>query len=142
MLDPGPGSLNADPKHWLIVFLFVADPRDHHGRGAPLRLHLHTALLRPQLHLVLTDLLHVSHNDTDFLQCCGFGMFIPDPVRLSNPVVSSVCPCCGVTVLCKCEMRSSLAWMRCSLAVRASDCQSRSCNRPGFDPSILRYSGM
>jgi hypothetical protein len=61
MLDPEPGSLNADPKQWLIFFIFVADPRDHHGWRAPLRLHLHTALLRPQLHLVLTDLLHVSH---------------------------------------------------------------------------------
>jgi hypothetical protein len=33
-------------------------------------------------------------------------------------------------------------WMRSSLAVRASDCQCRSRNSPGFDPSILRHSGI
>jgi hypothetical protein len=31
-------------------------------------------------------------------------------------------------------------WMRSSLVVRASDCQCRSRNSPGFDPSILRRS--
>jgi hypothetical protein len=30
--------------------------------------------------------------------------------------------------------------MRSSLVVRASDCQCRSSNCPGFDPSILRHS--
>jgi hypothetical protein len=29
-----------------------------------------------------------------------------------------------------------------SLLVRASDCQYRSRNSPGFDPSILRHSGI
>ncbi len=38
-------------------------------------------------------------------------------------------------------MRSSLAWMR-SLVVRAFDCQCRSRNSPGFDPSIFRHSGI
>ena len=33
----------------------------HHGRCPPLWMHLHPALLRPQLHLVLADILHVSH---------------------------------------------------------------------------------
>jgi hypothetical protein len=32
--------------------------------------------------------------------------------------------------------------MRTSLVVRASDCQCTSCNGPGFDPSILRHSGI
>ncbi len=32
--------------------------------------------------------------------------------------------------------------MRSSLVVRASDCQFRSRNSPGFDPSILRHSGI
>ncbi len=32
--------------------------------------------------------------------------------------------------------------MRSSLVVRASDCQCTSCNGPGFDPSIRRYSGI
>ncbi len=36
-------------------------------------------------------------------------------------------------------MRSSLVWMRSSLVVWPSDCQ---CRRPGFDPRILRYSGI
>ncbi len=31
-------------------------------------------------------------------------------------------------------------WMRSSLMVRASDCQCRSRNSPGFDSSILRHS--
>ncbi len=46
-------------------------------------------------------------------------------------------------------MRSSLVWMRSSLVLmrssqvfRASDCQCTSCNGPGFDPSIRRYSGI
>ncbi len=33
-----------------------------------------------------------------------------------------------------------IKWMRSSLVVRASDCQCRTHNSPGFDPSILRYS--
>ncbi len=33
-------------------------------------------------------------------------------------------------------------WMRSSQVVRASDCQCRSRNSPGFDPSILRHSGI
>ncbi len=33
-------------------------------------------------------------------------------------------------------------WMRSSLVVRASDCQCRSCNSPGLDPSILQHSGI
>jgi hypothetical protein len=32
--------------------------------------------------------------------------------------------------------------MRSSLVVRASDCQCRSRNSPGFDPGILRHSGI
>ncbi len=32
--------------------------------------------------------------------------------------------------------------MRSSLVFRASDCQCRSCNGPGFDPSIRRHSGI
>ncbi len=39
-------------------------------------------------------------------------------------------------------MSSSLRRMRSSLVVRASDCQSTSCNGPGFDPSIRRHSGI
>ncbi len=39
-------------------------------------------------------------------------------------------------------MKSSLLWMRSSLVVRASDCQWRSHNSPGFYPSILRHSGI
>lgn len=31
----------------------------HHGWGAALWLHLHPAVLHPQLHLVITDILHV-----------------------------------------------------------------------------------
>ncbi len=38
--------------------------------------------------------------------------------------------------------RSSLVWMRSNLVVRVSDCQCRSRNSPGFDPSILRHSGI
>jgi hypothetical protein len=38
-------------------------------------------------------------------------------------------------------MRSS-QWMRSSLVVRASDCQFRSRNSPGFDSSIFRHSGI
>jgi hypothetical protein len=33
-------------------------------------------------------------------------------------------------------------WMRSSLVVRASDCQCRSRNSPGFYPSILRHRGI
>ncbi len=40
------------------------------------------------------------------------------------------------------RMRSSLAWMRSSRVVRASDCQCTSCNGPGFNPSIRRHSGI
>ncbi len=40
------------------------------------------------------------------------------------------------------RMRSSLVRMRSSLVDRASDCQCTSCNGPGFDPSIRRYSGI
>jgi hypothetical protein len=40
------------------------------------------------------------------------------------------------------RMRSSLARMRSSLVVRASDCQCTSCNGPGFYPSIRRHSGI
>ncbi len=36
--------------------------------------------------------------------------------------------------------RIRTSWMRSSLVVRASDCQCRSRNSPGFDPSILRHS--
>jgi hypothetical protein len=32
--------------------------------------------------------------------------------------------------------------MRCSLVVRASECQCTSCNGLGFDPSIRRHSGI
>ncbi len=39
-------------------------------------------------------------------------------------------------------MRSSRVWMRSSRVVRASDSQCRSRNCPGFDPSILRHSGI
>ncbi len=39
-------------------------------------------------------------------------------------------------------MRSSLVWMRSSPVVRASDCQCRSRNSTGFDPSFLRQSGI
>jgi hypothetical protein len=39
-------------------------------------------------------------------------------------------------------MRSSLLWMRSSRVVRAPDCQCQSRNSPGFDPSILRHSGI
>jgi hypothetical protein len=35
---------------------------------------------------------------------------------------------------------AELRWMRSSRLVRASDCQCRSRNSPGFDPSILRHS--
>ncbi len=35
-----------------------------------------------------------------------------------------------------------LPWMRCSRVARASDSQCRSCNCPGFDPSILWNSGI
>ncbi len=35
----------------------------------------------------------------------------------------------------KCDM-----WMRSSLVVRASDCQCKRCNSPGFNPSIHRHS--
>jgi hypothetical protein len=38
--------------------------------------------------------------------------------------------------------RSRLVWMRPSLVVRASDCQCQRRNSPGFDPSILRHSGI
>jgi len=37
-------------------------------------------------------------------------------------------------------MRSSRSWMRSSRVVRASDCQCRSHNSPGFDPSSLWQS--
>ncbi len=37
---------------------------------------------------------------------------------------------------------SSMVWMRPSREVKASDCQCRSRNRPGFDPSILQCSGI
>ncbi len=46
---------------------------------------------------------------------------------------------------CRCSlvwMRSSLLWMRSSLVVRASDRQCRSRKSPGFNPSILRHSGI
>ncbi len=33
-------------------------------------------------------------------------------------------------------------WMRSTLVDRASDCQYRSCNSRGFDPSIRRHSGI
>jgi hypothetical protein len=33
-------------------------------------------------------------------------------------------------------------WMRSSRAPRASGCQCQSHNSPGFDPSILRHSGI
>ncbi len=33
-------------------------------------------------------------------------------------------------------------WIKSSLVVRASDCQCRSRNSPGFDPSFLRHSGI
>jgi hypothetical protein len=39
-------------------------------------------------------------------------------------------------------MRSSRVWMRPSRGVRASDCRCRSCKSPGFDPNILRHSGI
>ncbi len=40
------------------------------------------------------------------------------------------------------DLRFCPLWMRSSIAVRASDCQCRSRNNPGFDPSILRHSGI
>jgi hypothetical protein len=40
------------------------------------------------------------------------------------------------------RMRSSLVRMRSRLVDRAFDCQCTSCNIPGFDPSILRHSGI
>jgi hypothetical protein len=40
------------------------------------------------------------------------------------------------------SMKSGLEWMRSSLVVRVSDYQCRSLNSPGFDPSILRHSGI
>jgi hypothetical protein len=40
------------------------------------------------------------------------------------------------------RMRSSLVRMRSSLVIIAPDCQCTSCNGPGFDPSILRQSGI
>ena len=46
--DPGP------------VRLHPAHPRHHHGRGPPLRMHLHPIVLHPQQYLVQSDLLHVS----------------------------------------------------------------------------------
>jgi hypothetical protein len=39
-------------------------------------------------------------------------------------------------------MRCSRMWMRCSGVARASDSLCRSRNCPGFDPSILRHSGI
>jgi hypothetical protein len=33
-------------------------------------------------------------------------------------------------------------WMRSSRVVRTSDCQCQSLNGPGFDPNILRHSGI
>merc|ERR550534_2242323 len=41
------------------VCLHPANPWDHHGRRAPLWLHLHPALLRAEQHLEQPDLLHV-----------------------------------------------------------------------------------
>jgi hypothetical protein len=39
-------------------------------------------------------------------------------------------------------MWSSWVWMRSSRVVRAFDCQCRSRDSPGFDPSIRRHSGI
>ena len=39
-------------------------------------------------------------------------------------------------------MRCSREWMRCSRVARASDSQCLSNKCPGFDPSILRHSGI
>jgi hypothetical protein len=40
------------------------------------------------------------------------------------------------------EATVKVKWMRSSRVVRAFDCQCRSCNCPGFDPSIFRRSGI
>ncbi len=44
--------------------------------------------------------------------------------------------------LAKCGWDLANLWMRSSQVVRASDCQCQSRNSPGFDPSILRHSGI
>jgi len=41
-----------------------------------------------------------------------------------------------------CWLRCSRVWMRCRRVARSSDIQCRSRNCPGFDPSILRHSGI
>ncbi len=43
---------------------------------------------------------------------------------------------------CKIVQYSEHMWMRSSRVVRASDCQCRSRNSPGLNPSILRHSGI
>jgi hypothetical protein len=58
--------------------------------------------------------------------------------------------CSGVWMRCsqvwmRCSqvwIRCSRVWMRCTRVARASDSQCRSRNGPGFDPSILRHSGI
>ncbi len=40
------------------------------------------------------------------------------------------------------NIRSWNLWMRSSRVVRASDCQCRSRNSPGFNPSLLPHSGI
>ncbi len=50
---------------------------------------------------------------------------------------------CGVWMRCsQVWMRCSRVWMRCTRVARASDSQCRSRNCIGFDPSILRHSGI
>ncbi len=40
------------------------------------------------------------------------------------------------------DVRISMEWMRSSLVVRESDSQCRNCNCPGYEPCILRHSGI
>ena len=89
----------------------------HHGRCPPLWLHLHPALLRPQLHLVLADILHVSHQHSssyifitfaELLKNGGLERTVPVPTYVSEllyefgsatvlyvSTIHSSCFCCG-----------------------------------------------
>ncbi len=57
------------------------------------------------------------------------------------PTVDELWPSCGWD-LADCGWDLAEFWMRSGRVVRASDSQCRSRNCPGFDPSILRHSGI
>ncbi len=76
-----------------------------------------------------------------------FGSLVLEKIICKVSVCSMKCESIRSSRVCRWNlaeswMRSSRVWMRSGWVVRASDFQCQSRNSPGFDPSILRHSGI